>query len=82
MSQTITLDGPADGMRKLYEAYEFGASPERLGLVDAANATAHHMGSMLERMRSLHEARVTELRERNLADAEPERPVGSEENTR
>ena len=82
MSQTITLDGPTQGMRKLHEAYEFGPGPGLNGLTDTARAASEHMGGMLAQMRVLHEARVVELRERNLAEAaDQERPVGSEEKT-
>ena len=78
--QTITLAGATRGLRNLYDAYEFGQSAERPGLVDTVRRTEHHMGEMLEQVRSLHASQVEELRARNRADAEPEeRPVGSEE---
>ncbi|MEU3851736.1 hypothetical protein [Streptomyces sp. NPDC029554] len=69
MSQTITLAGPTRGMHKLYEAYEFGRGSGLNGLTDAARAASDSMGGMLAQMRELHEARVVELRERNLAEA-------------
>ncbi|MGW5616259.1 hypothetical protein [Streptomyces sp. NPDC003877] len=73
MSRTITLAGPTRGMGKLYEAYEFGRGSGLNGLTDAALAASASMGGMLAQMQDLHEARVAELRETNLAEAAEER---------
>jgi hypothetical protein len=73
MYQTINLAGPTRGMGRLYEAYEFGHGPGLNGLTDIARTASEHMGAMLTQMRALHESRVAELRERNLAEAAEER---------
>ncbi|GGW15769.1 hypothetical protein GCM10018980_51670 [Streptomyces capoamus] len=78
MSQTITLAGPTEGIRKLHEAFEFGPGPALNGLTDTAHAASERMGGMLTLMRDLHEARVVELREKNLTEAAEERAARGE----
>lgn len=78
MSQTLDFAGPSLGMRKLRDAYEFGPGPGLNGLTDTAHAASEHMDSMLTQMRDWHEARVMELRERNLAEAAEERAARGE----
>jgi hypothetical protein len=78
MSDTVTFEGPTRGMRKLRDAYEFGPGPGLNGLTDITRVASEHMGSMLTQVRDWHEARVVELRERNLAEAAQERAAGGE----
>ncbi len=54
---------------KLNHVYVFGKSAEHPGIIDSTVMATHHMGRMLEQLRSLNESRVAELRAGNLAAA-------------
>lgn len=67
MSQSANLAGAARAMGELHEQLRWGKSVARPGLVDTLTAANHHMHGLLDQVRALHESRVEELRDRNLA---------------
>jgi len=75
MSNATTLDGPTRAMGKLYEQLRWGESARRPGLADTLAVANARMGAMLDQLCTLHDDRVREMRDRNLADsAGPVRP--------
>ncbi|MFI9622135.1 hypothetical protein ACIG8S_24815 [[Kitasatospora] papulosa] len=54
-------------LTELDRSYRFGRSAEHPGLIDVTDAATHHMGVMVDQVRSLNEDRVAELRAANFA---------------
>ncbi|MFJ8798481.1 hypothetical protein [Streptomyces sp. NPDC102487] len=67
MSETINLDRPGRAFGRLYEQLRWGRSAAHPGLADTLITANDRMEGMLGQLRLLHESRVSELRDSNLA---------------
>ncbi|MET7944270.1 hypothetical protein [Streptomyces sp. NPDC005302] len=75
MSKTINLNGPGRAFGRLYEQLRWGQSAAKPGLADTLITANGRMGDMLGQLRLLHESRVRELRDSNLAAVDGAAPV-------
>lgn len=78
MSDIVTLTRVTHAVGKLENAFQFGESVERPGIIDAAHTATWHMAWMIELLRSLREDQIAQFRREQRGEL-PERPAGSEE---
>ena len=76
MSDTVTLARVTHALGGLSDAFQFGESVERPGIITAAHTATRHMAEMIELLRSLREDQIAQFRRTGEL---PERPAGSEE---
>ncbi|WP_148001926.1 hypothetical protein [Streptomyces sp. adm13(2018)] len=64
MGHTITFAGPTRAVAALCNAFEFGVSAERPGVIDTVHAATWRMAGLIEQLHALHADQAKQLQRR------------------